>query len=78
MSKHIWFVVRQRGKLGFPLDMLRYDSCYPATSEDATRIGMTLRREPCPWLLDEPHTIELTGPRSPTAGRWASFGWDVV
>jgi len=67
------------GKGYFPLDMLRYDECYPAKSVDATTImecGM-------PKYLTDRVRIVLTHKHSrshwePTTARWKSFGWDVV
>ena len=29
-----------QGNGGFPWDMLRYDGCYPATTEDAVRLAV--------------------------------------
>lgn len=58
----------------FPLDMLRYDGCWPGTSEDVDAIsyiedGMKRR-------------VQLTtiGHKDwkPTLGRWQSFGWEVL
>lgn len=66
------FTVRGSGK--FPVDMLRYDSCYPADSDSATMI-----------LLDDeefsPRDVHLIMVRKtrdecfPTVRRWGSFGW---
>ena len=59
------------GKGHFPLDMLRYDACHPARSEDVSLIG------------DGPtRTINLrkhTSTKEPniTRARWESFGWSV-
>jgi hypothetical protein len=64
------FYVRGRGS--FPLDMLRYDSCWPATSEDVAKIESDVR---------EPRTIKLMtagNPHAvPTVGRWSSFLWSA-
>ena len=65
------FLVRGSGP--FPFDQLRYDEAYPADTESAIaidagelgRYGGTTR------------TIELKGKKF-TAGRWASFGWEVL
>lgn len=62
------------GKLTFPLDMLRYDCCYPAGSEDAAKIensfdGFAHHKEF--------QTIKLIGQHRPTEGRWSSFSWSV-
>jgi hypothetical protein len=59
----------------FPIDMLRYDSCYPAAEEMAARIEATFRRghyETTQVTLVKPNGGE------PTVGRWNSFGWTVI
>lgn len=61
------------GSGNFPLDMLRYDGCYPYESEDVER--MTTRGERRQVKLI---SIGPRGDRSPTEGRWESFGWRVV
>lgn len=67
------FVVQ--GSLPFPVDMLRYDSCYPKTTEDAMQIvsrdllgtkTVTLQRQ-VDYKKDQP-----------TVDRWRSFGWLVT
>ncbi len=62
------------GRSDFPVDMLRYDNCYPDTSEDAVNM---LSDEP------EPRQVKLrrlvfNKTQMPTEGRWSSFGWKVV
>lgn len=64
----IEFVVEGRGE--FPLDMLRYDRCWPASIDDTLRI-------PRDHLAID-RQIGLAGLKVPTAARWASFGWKVV
>lgn len=54
----------------FPLDMLRYDSCWPASEEDAGRIGDTFDGV-------GKKVIELAGINKPATDRWNSFLWDV-
>lgn len=57
----------------FPVDMLRYDECWPATSDDATELA-------CNLSGDDPlatWTIELMSAKKPTVNRWKSFGWIV-
>lgn len=63
-------------KLYFPLDMLRYDSCYPAHTEDALRIGNEMRDH---WSV-RLHKISngKTQAGTLTDARWHSFGWEVV
>lgn len=64
------FTVRGRGT--FPFDMLRYDTCHPATAEDAIKLGEKDLR-----------VVRLTMQtrtkiRVPTEDRWTSFGWTVT
>lgn len=56
------------GDYTFPLDMLRYDGCWPASSEDA----VAMERK-------GPRTVTLISHfNPPTEARWRSFGWHVV
>jgi len=71
------------GKFTFPLDMLRYDSCYPATQEAVSKIVVKSYPSESKEDAQETPTIELAyahNERSwrPTEGRWSSFGWSVV
>lgn len=69
------FIVRGTG--AFPFDMLRYDEAFPATSADASNIGMETRDV---RARDSRRTVRLLTyrMRGPTIGRWESFGWTVV
>jgi hypothetical protein len=60
------------GKGQFPIDMLRYDLCWPATGSDSTDIEHS---HPSSTIL---HRIDLKGLKLPTAARWESFGWKLV
>jgi hypothetical protein len=56
----------------FPIDMLRYDSCFPANPHDVPEIAD----------CGERRTVELKRwvygkDVLPTAARWASFSWTV-
>ena len=60
----------------FPLDMLRYDGCWPVGSEDVRKIALTLDSNGVGF--DEPQAIRVKryGDRNAeawTKGRWASF-----
>lgn len=72
--------VRVVGNVGvrFPIDMLRYDNCYPRTAHDAELIqtaGDVHNRKGfmVVWLS------KTSTDREPrwTEGRWQSFGWRV-
>lgn len=69
MTPVITFVVSGRGR--FPVDMLRYDECWPIDGASADALvadDQDARRE-----------VKLRSHRraSPTLDRWASFGWHV-
>lgn len=68
------FVVEGRGS--FPLDMLRRDECFPASTADAVRLDQTLPSGPRRKVT----LVHRCARRwwEPTAGRWESFGWKVV
>lgn len=68
------FTVEGRGY--FPIDMLRYDACWPMTQEDVCR--MTIDGTSRGMKADsEPVKVRMASHREPTAGRWASFGWHI-
>lgn len=71
--KPITFVVQGTGQ--FPIDMLRYDSCIPATEADSQAIESAHRPQRTPRRV----TLALRGhATAPTRGRWESFGWSIV
>lgn len=54
----------------FPWDMLRYDQCFPASTDDAMKMTQEGKR-----------TIRLRCHNHlgiPTVDRWRSFGWSVL
>src|SRR5262245_3246387 len=67
------------GVLPFPIDMLRYDRCFPADEAQSAAITRTLNgyvgghtqvRVARFWRGDMP--------KYPTADRWRAFGWDII
>jgi hypothetical protein len=64
------------GRGPFPLDMLRYDHCWPASQDAVSRIGASLspQREPA-----AEQTIRLrrwtNEPKASLNPRWHSYGW---
>ena len=63
------------GTGAFPVDMLRYDQCWPTTEAHDTHAvanSFNERNIGAPWR------ITLTGINPATVARWASFGWNVV
>lgn len=67
MSKFYRYTVAGGGY--FPVDMLRYDRCWPEDTESALKLGR--RYEPG----DAPVALVSNSP--PTPERWRSFGWVV-
>ncbi|AIY40158.1 hypothetical protein LT85_1000 [Collimonas arenae] len=65
MAKHIYTV---KGSGDFPIDMLRYDECWPDQPADAEAIAPGNR---------EIRYIKLLSDRYPTVHRWESFCWTV-
>lgn len=69
------FVVE--GRNNFPLDMLRYDACWPASASDVNRLARSLE------FNTELKRIELYHVHparmwDPSTKRWASFDWRVL
>jgi hypothetical protein len=74
------FVVRGAG--AFPVDMLRYDGCYPSDSRAVSAMAGP-ERDNVAHPAGDPREVELTSVNhnkrwEPTRGRWQSFGWSVV
>jgi len=62
------------GKNEFPLDMLRYDICWPASESNSRLIEASFSDH----ARGDVRRIELKGLKLPTVARWASFGWAVL
>ncbi len=62
-----------KGRGAFPIDMLRYDSCVPATESDSYRIAGPEDEERRIRLRTFSENVRDNGP---TLGRWQSFGWE--
>lgn len=61
------------GTFPFPLDMLRYDTCYPADHESVVAIEESIQR-----VNYRTYTVKLRSRVSaPTQERWHSFQWTV-
>ncbi len=61
------FAVQGAGE--FPLDMLRYDECYPVSPADVNAIAGEKRRTVLLYTYAK---------HMPTIDRWDSFNWLVV
>jgi hypothetical protein len=61
------------GKGTFPMDMLRYDGCFPASQDAVVALDSTVpgnRSIQMRRYVSDKAAV-------PTTGRWASFGWTV-
>jgi hypothetical protein len=67
------FKVQGRG--AFPFDMLRYDQCFPVSSDDAFLMSGDHSAEVRTIELGRYTKEKQNG--APTAARWASFVWSV-
>ncbi len=77
----IKFKVFPKHKIGapFPIDMLRYDHCYPDSETDSHMIqrSITHEGEDSTGYIDKITMVRLDRYRTwePNLGRWESFGW---
>lgn len=62
-------------KFPFPLDMLRFDRCFPSDSETATAIEESHSFDPPEGVIT--YTLEGTSRFGPTVARWDSFLFKV-
>ncbi len=66
-----------RGNGPFPIDMLRYDSCYPLREKDAGKIESVsnpMIGDNDPWEIRVHKHTELARHARWTPERWVSFG----
>jgi hypothetical protein len=78
MAKKYKQIFTVTGELQFPIDMLRYDCCYPETQEDVSKIHCSLERPSIKAItISLTRWVETKGRDLPTADRWRSFGWKV-
>jgi hypothetical protein len=69
------FTVIGHGK--FPIDMLRYNACFPYQSGDSTKIAHSIK------FAEERNEYKINlcqpaGYSPPNIERWRSFGWEVT
>lgn len=64
-----------QGKGHFPIDMLRYDACWPSSPDDVYQLLVGHSQFSNPGFLDTERKVTVSSHRRPTDGRWRSFGW---
>ena len=67
------YSISVKGVVNFPIDMLRYDSCWPVSQDDAAQITASFGHR-----HDENQPVRLNSYQKPTPERWKSFGWNVL
>ncbi len=80
-KRKIQFIVTAPPLERFPLDMLRYDACHPASNSCAVdHIDASLTYDKHYREADYPQgwKVTLISDHEPTVDRWASFGWKVT
>lgn len=59
----------------FPMDMLRYDTCYPHSETDSRKLDADVRDKRRVLIV---HRGTSKQGKLPTCKRWESFGWCVL
>jgi hypothetical protein len=76
MTKLTTFTVTGRPRAAmFPLDMLRYDSCWPRGNKDVDMLQQLMAFRLTGSELPDTVSLDLTTCDRYTPARWASFGW---
>jgi hypothetical protein len=74
-AKTVLFTVEGAGS--FPLDMFRYDACYPATEQDSA-VAADIEGGPRRVVVKHRVLKDEVLTNYPTENRWKSFTWTVV
>ena len=79
MEKRVLYQFTVEGIGSFPIDMLRYDECFPDDQESASKIANSISHS---YSVPQDGEIYLAAwhPKGwePTKKRWESFLWKVV
>jgi len=75
-NKFTMTVIVVEGHGQFPVDMLRYDCCVPASQGDVSQ--MMFARSASPRRVSLKMFTPVGMVVGATDGRWQSFGWSVV
>jgi len=78
MKTQIFTVIPESEYTRFPLDMLRYDCCWPYSQEDVGHIQNTLGLRSLELNSINLKRRVLNKKDVPTEARWKSFGWTVL
>lgn len=79
--KRFLCTVKVEGEGHFPVDMLRYDHCWPASSDDAVSVGSYAMERKTVMVTNihyvHGNTRKIECSEAFTVDRWRSFGWHV-
>jgi len=75
-AKTVLFTVEGAGT--FPIDMLRYDACYPATEADSWAADWNMESGRRRVTLKHRVSKDENLNNYPNADRWRSFTWTIV
>lgn len=77
MAKRYYQTFTVESNFSFPIDMLRYDGCFPASEVDSGVISRSLTDFERPVKVKIGRWVHGKGYSEPTIGRWESFGCKV-
>lgn len=70
--------IRVKGRMAFPIDMLRYDACYPQASVDVEEINISQDRSITRYFEVTLEKQATTIANVWTKERWLSFGYETI
>lgn len=84
-THHVVIIRARGGGVVGAIDMMRYDSCSPATEQDSAKLERRLHtreethldgvKQPDPWVYFR-RFVQDGAPKPPNVERWRSFGWE--
>lgn len=75
--KRVLYRFKVTGNTAFPIDMLRYDRCFPASARDAGLITSAMTYDNNGALTVDLLTYQERKHWMPNSARWKSFQWEV-
>ena len=77
MAKKYYQTFNVKSTYSFPIDMLRYDKCYPETHQDTAMICGSFGLLPASEMAVTVAQQHLSMRPNWTPLQWASFGWTL-
>jgi hypothetical protein len=76
MAKKYYQTFVVRTSFTFPIDMLRYDGCFPDSEQDSGKIARNLTENKCRLEVKIGRYVDHKN-STPCVGRWQSFGCQI-